>query len=299
VLTTATRLLVPNGLESYCNIHYQGVDSLDMLVNRTLPSLRSALLFLPFLVLFVTGCIPAQLGNREHADELIKNAQRKFAESNYKDNVRLLKEASAIDPTNPRVWWKLCEAYQLTEEFDLAVAACKREIEIDPGGLSYNSLGLAYTPKKDYPNAVTAFERAVKDSPKPGVYLNLVGALQSLQQYDKATAAAQRMVEVSAADPSELNLALPTLIWAQVRAKQYEQAIPAAQRLVEVSAEESSERALGLEALGAIYVKLDRKEKAQEVFAKIPKINSKQNVRSCEFETDSKGGLVVKCSFFP
>lgn len=270
-----------------------------MSVGQTLSKSASTLLFLPLLALFVAGCTSAQSPNRVQADKLIQDAQEKFPESNFKKNVRLLKEAANIDPTNPRVWWKLCEAYQLTEEFDLAIAACKRNIEINPDGLSYNSLGLAYMGKKDFRNAVKAFERAVKDSPEPPEYGNLVWALQSAQQYDKAIAAAQRLVEVSATDPPELIEAHETLVWALVRAQQYDRAIPAAQQLVEVSAGDPSKRALALQILGAIYEKLGQMKKAQEVFAKVPKVNSKLNIKTCEFKTDSKGNLSVSCFMSP
>jgi tetratricopeptide (TPR) repeat protein len=193
------------------------------------------------------------------ADELTREAGEKFSEGDFKENVRLLKAAANIDPTNPKVWWKLCEGYQLTDELDLSVAACKRNIEINPDGISYNSLGLAYLAKKDYPNAAGAFEKAVKDSQIPQVHSNFV--------------------------------------WALLRAQHYEKAIPAAQRLVELTAGNPSELASALETLGATYLKVGQVDKANEVFARVPKVNSELNIKTCELKTDSKDELSVTCTF--
>lgn len=189
---------------------------------------------------------------------MIEEASKKFSTGDYKENVRLLKEASNTDPTNPRVWWKLCQGYQFTEQFDLAIAACKRQIEITGDFTYYNSLGLAYMAKKDYADAVSAFEKAV-DPQNPGPNRDLV--------------------------------------WALLGAQQYERALPETQRLVEGGGGDPSERIFGLETLGAIYAKLGQTKKAQEVFAKIPKTDSGQNVKTCELKTDTQGDLRVVCTF--
>lgn len=116
---------------------------------------------------------------REQADALIQKAFERFAEEDFKGNVQVLKEAATIDPTNPKVWWKLCEAYQLTEEMTLAIDACKRNIEINPDGTSHNSLGLVYLAQKNYPHAQQEFEKATASSAAdPIFYQNLVSPCQ-------------------------------------------------------------------------------------------------------------------------
>jgi Flp pilus assembly protein TadD len=262
-------------------------------------------------------------------------AGAKLREGKYRENVQLLREAADIDPTNPQVWGRLCDGYRNTDEFDLAVVACRRQIEIHPSGLDYNSLGIAYMGKKDYANAVTAFETAVKDFPDPAVYGNLVWALQSSQQYDKAIRAAQRGVEVTDHPPSALaqalgiligaledakqyeraipaaermvevsgkeppairGQALRTLIWAQVCAEHYDRAIAGAQRLVEASAGDPTDLNMAFEILGAIYMKLGDTKKAHQAFAKVPKINSRQ-IRTCEVKSAGDGDMSVTCYF--
>jgi tetratricopeptide (TPR) repeat protein len=219
----------------------------------------------PLLLLFallVLGCQSgAQSSNRAKAEDLIRQAGTKFSESDFKGNVQLLKSAANIDPTNPRVWWKLCEGYQLTDELDLAIDACKRNIEIHPDGISYNSLGLAYMAKKDYPNAVSAFEKSTKDFRSAVSYSNLVWSLECAQQYEKAIIATQEWVRLSAGD--------------------------------------SASQTQALQNLGAIYEKLGQMDKAKDAYATLHKIDSKQNIKTCELKTDSKGSLGVNCSYLP
>ncbi len=168
---------------------------------------------------------------RDQADALIQKALGRFAAEDFKGNIQLLKEAAAIDPTNPRVWWKLCEAYQLTDEMNLAIDACKHNIEIDPSGLSYNSLGLVYLAQKDYAHAAQEFEKAVADSAAPPIiYQNLLFALFGSKQYEKAASFAQRFIKVSADDPPNMKL--------------------------------------GYEMLGVAHDRVGRKNEAREAFAK-------------------------------
>lgn len=197
-----------------------------------------------------------QSTNRRQADALIGDAGKKLAQDNFKENVRLLKEAATIDPTNPRVWWKLCEGYQLTEELDSAVDACEQEIKINPSDVSYNGLGLVYLAKKDYLHAAEAFGRAAKDSKIPQVHSNLVWALLGSEQYEKAVPAAQRMINVS---------------------------------------DQSSELQQALEMLATAYQKLGQMPKARETLDKLRKLGPGLNYQSCEMKNDSKGELALNC----
>jgi tetratricopeptide (TPR) repeat protein len=205
----------------------------------------------------LTKAFVSLLPKRDQADWLISEAGKKLAEGSDKENVRLLKEAAQLDPSNRRVWWKLCEGYQLTKELDLAVSACKWNIEIDHSGLSYNSLGLVYLAKKDYLQASNAFDAAAKDSQDPGIHKNLVWALVGSRQYQKAISAAQRMVEVSATDPADLGAAY--------------------------------------QMLGTIYLKLGQREKAEESFDKLRKVDPKWVYKTCEMTTDNEADLHLTC----
>jgi tetratricopeptide (TPR) repeat protein len=247
----------------------------------------------------LVGCgALADRWNRVKADDLISEAEKKLATNDSRGNVQLLTNAARIDPTNPKVWWKLCEGYQFTNELQLAVAACKKEIDLRPNdGLSYNSLGLAYMAGKDYARAADAFETAVAKSPQPDLYGNYVWALRTSGQYEKAITASERMVEASANDASETRSALQTLTGACLAVQQYEKAISTMQRLVELDANDPSEQTSALEYLGAIYTLRGEKKKAREVFEKVHAVNPELVIKSCELTGDKEKGFGMKCEF--
>ena len=74
-------------------------------------------------VLVVSASCGSQTSKRETSETLIRQAAASFAAGDFQKNADLLSQAAGTDPHNPKVWWKLCEAYQLTEELDLAVKA--------------------------------------------------------------------------------------------------------------------------------------------------------------------------------
>jgi len=173
--------------------------------------------------------------------------------------LQLLTEAARVDPAHPVVCGRLCESYQLTEEFDKAIAACRRNIELRGDGQDYNSLGQAYMSMRDYPNAALAFEQAVKKSSEAILYGNYLWALESAHLYDKAIPAAEKWAELSEHDRTELTSAL--------------------------------------ENLTAIWTKLGRMDKAKAALAKLYAIDPQSNFQICELKTNDKGDVGVNCSF--
>jgi tetratricopeptide (TPR) repeat protein len=195
---------------------------------------------------------------RHRADALIAQATNS---DDYKENVRLLKEATKEDPSYPRAWSRLCEAYQLTEELDLAEDACKHEIGVEDAGSGpgHNSLGLVYLAKKDYVAAADQFGLAVEKSKIPIIHYNFVWALMVSRQYEKAVPAAQTMIEVSANDPKNLQTAY--------------------------------------EFLAAAYRALGQRIKEREIIGKIGSLDpTMKNIRSCEMKPSEKGEMNLFCT---
>ena len=223
----------------------------------------SSVFVLTLLVLFIFLGLRAKMRgqayDRARANELIAKADKKISVGDFKADVQLLKAAADIDPTNPRVWWKLCEGYELVEELDRAIAACQRQIQVNPDGISYDSLAGAYEAKKDYPDAIATYERAIKISQDREIYDNFVWALLRAEQYKRAISALQHSIELSPNDSPELNDALETL--------------------------------------GATYMKLGEVHKAKEAFARVHNAIPELQVKTCALETDSKGQLGVHCAF--
>jgi tetratricopeptide (TPR) repeat protein len=175
------------------------------------------------------------------------------------ESLRLLNNAARLDPTNTRAWGRLCEGYQFTKEFDRAIVACKRGIQLRPDdGVSYNSLGLAYMAAKEYVKAADAFETAVSKAPGDSLLSgNYVWALQSSGQYEKAVVAGQRLAKLNANDRSELISTLGSL--------------------------------------AATYNKLGQNEKAREILVEMQKMDPSLSVKACELAPAETGSRVV-CS---
>jgi len=135
--------------------------------------------------------------NRQHqADLLIQRAFKRFALKDFKGSVQLLKEAATIDPNDPSVSRKLCEAYQWTNELDLAEGACERNIKLDPNPLSYNLLGLAFLAKEDYKQAGKVFENGTTANSQVPVVIpcNLLWVLIGSEQYEQTVSSANQLI---------------------------------------------------------------------------------------------------------
>jgi Flp pilus assembly protein TadD len=169
----------------------------------TTASLRSVGVVGVLLVCLASaGC---QTAKQKQAQVLMEKASESFAAGDFRKNADFLKQAAEADPKNPIIWARLCEAYQLTEELDLAVKACEQNLNLEEAEMAYNSLGLVYLAKKDYTQAASAFEKAAAQSRVSAVHQNLVWALLGSKQFDKAVPAAQLLVELSKGDAPELN----------------------------------------------------------------------------------------------
>ena len=158
-------------------------------------------------LLILPGLGQSQTSNpskRKASDTLIQQAATSFAAGDFRKNTTLLKQAADTDPENPKVWWKLCEAYQLTDQLSLAVKACEEQLNRYPSGSSHNGLGLVYLARKEYRQAADEFEKAAVGSNISQIHSNYVWALLESKQYDRAIPAAKRLVEVSRTDPPEL-----------------------------------------------------------------------------------------------
>lgn len=227
-----------------------------------------ARLAIPAILLLLIGSGCSQLSklagdsNQERAEVLIQKAGKSFAESDLRKNADYLKEAAALDPHNRNVWWKLCEAYQLTEELDLAVKACEQQLVLNPSSSSHNGLGLVHLAKKDYARAASEFEKAAANSDTPAIHWNYVWALLCAKQYAKAVPASLRLLDLSK-DIKEGGGPVPN----------------------------PTQNAY--EMLGVAYAGTGRQAEAQDAF-------SKAGEKSCEMGTDKEGDLVLlTCPLIP
>jgi Flp pilus assembly protein TadD len=152
------------------------------------------------ILIIVAGLLLAAALNWRHlwAGHLIRKSRASFAAGDYKKTADILNEAASTDPENPDVWWRLCSAYRFAGEFDLALKACKRQVQLLPHDWkSYRDLGYVYLGKTDFAQAAAAFGEATLLSSDFELHDFYVRSLLASKQYDKAIPAAQRLLELA------------------------------------------------------------------------------------------------------
>jgi tetratricopeptide (TPR) repeat protein len=97
---------------------------------------------------------------------------------------------------------KISQSYEALGEFDAAISARKRSIEIDPERVeSYTALSTLYARNKQYDDAVAAGRRALELQPGNSEALAAVGAaLSGKKQYREAQAILQQALQASPMD---------------------------------------------------------------------------------------------------
>lgn len=129
------------------------------------------------------------------ADSLINDAHQSNDAKDYRKSIDTLKQAAALAPKYPQVWYELCVTYQYAGEYDLAIQSCQRQVDLNPTAESYAALGWAYWPKHDYAHAASVFQLAVAKSDDPIIQDHYLWSLLGAKQYDKAVPAAERLIE--------------------------------------------------------------------------------------------------------
>ncbi len=129
-------------------------------------------------------------GRREEAEALYRSVLRE--NPNHADTLHLLGVLAAE-----------------CGNFDLAVAAIGRAIEVRPGvPVYYNNLGLAFSRKEDWERAAAAYRQALRMQPTSAALCSRLGeALGNLGRYKEAAEAYRRSVELDP-DRGEVRFAL-------------------------------------------------------------------------------------------
>ncbi|MGI9034796.1 MAG: TonB family protein [Pyrinomonadaceae bacterium] len=126
-------------------------------------------------------------------------------------------------PTPPdyTFYQKQADAHMVKGEYDSAVAAYSKVIEMNPkNASSYISRGLSYYNKKSYNLAVSDYNKGIELSPNESIaYFNRGGAYEKLGNNQKAVADYQKAVELDASNEEAKN-ALKRLRDEQAKAEQ-------------------------------------------------------------------------------
>lgn len=130
-----------------------------------------------------------------------------YFSAQYQEAVGALKKAIELDPTSIDFYTTLAGAYRELKQYDEAIAAVKRSIEIKPSDYAYGVLATIYEKRKDYDQAVTARKKAIEFNPnKAGHYFNLAQTYNTEEKYNEAVNSYQKGL---ALNPDEINGLFP------------------------------------------------------------------------------------------
>ncbi|MBO0911816.1 MAG: DUF3857 domain-containing protein [Acidobacteria bacterium] len=135
-------------------------------------------------------------------DDLYDAAKASFDRGNYKTAVDLLKQVVADDPKHKTAWTDLGRAYMLERQTDDAIAAFKKQAELNPyDEYAYGLLGWAYTTARKYEDAARAFNQALEINPlSEFAHASLGGMYAEAHQYDKAASELEKAVSLKTDD---------------------------------------------------------------------------------------------------
>jgi tetratricopeptide (TPR) repeat protein len=140
---------------------------------------RSQLLVVALLTLFVSvggNCSRARVESMNKLNEGVVAAQQK----RFVDAVKLLEQASVIDPQNDQVFWNMAIVHMEMRKYDRARDDLQKGIAVNPGSASYQEkLGTVLMELHDWQAAKPALEKAIQLEP------DLFKAYYKLAQVDE------------------------------------------------------------------------------------------------------------------
>jgi len=130
----------------------------------------------------------------------------------YQEAVNALKRAIELEPTATDFYTTLAAAYNELKQYDDAVAAVKRSIEIKPNDFfAYGVLGNIYSDQKKYNDAIDAYKKAIEFNPKGiSLYFNLSNLYSAKEDYASAIAINQK-AQAMAPENADIPFAIASL----------------------------------------------------------------------------------------
>jgi len=118
--------------------------------------------------------------DKQKAEELKVQGNRKVAERNYPEAIRLYSEAITHNPNNAVFYGNRAAAYSQQGNHDQAVEDSKTAIELDPSyGKAYSRMGHAYFSLGKYQDAINAYEKGLELDPNNATLKSSIDAARS------------------------------------------------------------------------------------------------------------------------
>ncbi len=109
---------------------------------------------------------PTAIPASAKADDLVEVGNAALDSGDAQRALDLLSRAAALEPARKDLWNPLGLAHLRLDQFDDAVAAFRKQIEIDPGdGVAYNYLGVTLVRQQKLDEAAAAFRKQLDHNP--------------------------------------------------------------------------------------------------------------------------------------
>jgi tetratricopeptide (TPR) repeat protein len=174
------------------------------------------------------------VAGNQSADELFDAAVQALQNQHYETAVELLQRVVKLEPKHKDAWNDLGNAYLALGQTDEAIAAFKKQIELNAyDGYAYNNLGRAYQRQQHYDEAIKQFQKQIEINPLDQfAHANLGALYVNQKRFADAVPELEKAVEIQPKNP----LLEISLGQAYVATKQTDKGMAAYEKAISLSA---------------------------------------------------------------
>jgi len=174
------------------------------------------------------------VAGNQSADELFDAAVQALQNQHYQTAVELLQRVVKMEPKHKDAWNDLGNAYLALGQTDEAIAAFKKQIELNAyDGYAYNNLGRAYQRQQHYDEAIKQFQKQIEINPLDQfAHANLGALYVNQKRFAEAVPELEKAVEIQPKNP----LLEISLGQAYVATKQTDKGMAAYEKAISLSA---------------------------------------------------------------
>jgi tetratricopeptide (TPR) repeat protein len=221
-------------------------------------------------------------------------AEQYFKENNFQEAIEAYKKAVDLDPTIPAYWYSLGQCYFRANNFQQAAEACKKAVELAPTiPVYWNNLGQCYFRDNDFRQATEAHKKAVELAPTTPIYWNNLGQCYFRDNdFQQATEPYKKAAELAPSNP---------LYWDNLgncyfRTNDFQQATEAYKKAVELA----PTNPVYWKNLGHCYFGAENFKQAEEPYKKAVDLDSTNpaywnNLGNCYFRANDFQQAIEAC----
>jgi CHAT domain-containing protein/Tfp pilus assembly protein PilF len=145
-------------------------------------------IFCGVLLILITSLSSSHIHASDTLNEHYLHILRLMGAQNYDEAIKSLKKLISSDPSFPKSYGKIVEAYKWNNNLDEGLSYVALLSEQHPNNpYLYHSLGLIYKEKKNYLEAIKNFKHAISLAPEyPTVYKDLINSYNEFGKLDEA-----------------------------------------------------------------------------------------------------------------